>query len=94
LPQTKPKTPRLRPIKLHRHLPRLLLDHRRFDLAHHMHLARLAVEAQGEPFLALGDGHRLGAHGALHAGDTLGLFWGRGSRRIAVLGCDHQLMQT
>jgi hypothetical protein len=86
--------PRPCPIKRQRHFPRLLLDHRRFDLAYAMHLAGFAVEAQSELLLALGDGHGLGAHGALHAGDAFGLLGAEAQGEAhAVLG-DHQLMQT
>ena len=54
-------------------LARLVGD-RGFHLAHDMHLARLAVKAQGEFFAAIDELQRLGPDQALHAGDALGLF--------------------
>ena len=55
-----------------------------------MHLAGLAVEAQLQHLVAVLDRQRLGADGALHAGDALGLLRAQAEREAhAVLG-DHQ----
>lgn len=60
------------------------------DLAHHVHLARLAVKTQGELFLAVDELQRLGAHRALHAGHALGLFGAQAQTEAHAVFGDHE----
>lgn len=55
-----------------------------------MHFTGFAVKAQGEFFLALGDGHGFGAHGALHAGDALGLLGAEAQGKTHTVLGDHE----
>src|SRR5439155_7389416 len=71
-------------------LCRGVVEHAALDAAHHVHLARLAVEAQGQRVAAAGHRQRLRTDRALHAGDTLGLLGTQAQTPAhAVLG-DHQ----
>ena len=55
-----------------------------------MHFALPAVEFQPELFAAVDERHRLGAHLALHADHTLGLFRAQAQRVADAMARDHQ----
>ncbi len=59
------------------------------DLAHHVHLARFAIELQRQYLVAVDQLHR--CHLGLHPGHTLGLFRAQVERETqAVLGDHHR----
>ena len=66
------------------------MHHLALDFAHHMHLTRFAVKAQGELFLAVDEHQGLGLDGALHSGDTLGLLGAQAHREAYTVLGDHE----
>ena len=55
-----------------------------------MHLAGLAVEAQGERFITMLQHQWVGAYGALHASNALGLFRAQAQAEAHAVLRDHQ----